>query len=121
MWMFRGCCGALPATVTMPADAVEIGCGWRPQAFEFRLEGLWKRLSASTSEAHELGMEVVGHVIDEHVGSGAIVKVELAWWSTVASPAERKPDIGNGDAKPVCDSGDRDDDSPPELHRLELT
>jgi len=33
---------------------------------------------------------------------------------------ERKPDVGNGDAEPVCDGGDRDDDSSPELHGLEL-
>lgn len=33
---------------------------------------------------------------------------------------ERQPDVWDGDAEPVRDDGDRDNDSSPKLHRLEL-
>jgi hypothetical protein len=33
---------------------------------------------------------------------------------------EREPDVGNGDAESVGDGDDRDDDSSPQLHGLEL-
>ena len=50
---------------------------------------------------------------------GSVMGFELGRGS-IASSTDGEPDVWDGDAEPLCDDGDRDDDSAPELHGLEL-